>query len=228
MRLSEIYTSVQGEGPNVGRPTQFVRFAGCNMRCALWPCDSPYAIYPDKYRHEWETIEPYHVIERVFDGVKHICLTGGEPYIQNLKQLSILVEDLLNRGFTFDIFTNGSFSLPKWAIGNPAVTHVLDWKLRGSGEAETRREERENNARFKLSGWDAIKFTVASKEDLLEAEQQWYHLAEVSRAKFYVGKVWESSITEADVVDYILTNRLPWVLNVQLHKYVWDADAREI
>jgi len=65
MRLSELYTSIQGEGPRVGQPVQFMRFAGCNLRCPSWPCDTQHAIDAARYRHEWETVTPEELAGRV-------------------------------------------------------------------------------------------------------------------------------------------------------------------
>ena len=103
----------------------------------------------------------------------------------------------------------------------------MDWKLPGSGEEETNVEERWENA-LKLYPSDGIKFVVKDKADLLEARQIYEALIEARcHARFWVGSAWEH-ITSADIVDYILEERLPWSLNVQIHKYIWDPDERGV
>ena len=221
MKLSELYTSIQGEGPNVGLPTQFVRFGGCNMRCALWPCDSPYAIFPE-YRHEWEDLTWGALVERIPLYPNHICFTGGEPFIQ--KNLEEVVVVLSNKGFTMDFFTNGSFIIPGEIQTRHNVTIVLDYKLPGSGEAERGLENRRKNFR-KLWPKDALKFTVASREDLLAA--QLIYKQRASAPQVYVGPVW-GKIEAEEVAQFILDEELDWKLNVQTHKFIWDPEARRI
>src|SRR5262245_9640738 len=115
LRVSEIYPSVQGEGPHVGMQTTFVRFAGCNMRCPGWPCDTPYAIFPRLFKDDSTFMEVGDIMNKVVELVpRHICITGGEPTIQNKSELSELGEILLVEGFTIDLFTNGTRTFPSW------------------------------------------------------------------------------------------------------------------
>src|SRR6266498_4505304 len=129
MRLVEVYTSIQGEGVNVGKPTQFVRFGGCNLRCEGWACDTPFAIYPKEYRHTWEKLEPQEVYDRIASWPKHVCLTGGEPHLQPVSELIALSNFLRYGDYTFEVFTNGTYPL----VLNDC-SYVMDWKLLGSGE----------------------------------------------------------------------------------------------
>src|ERR1700742_890100 len=99
MRLLEHYTSVQGEGPRTGRPTQFVTVAGCNLKCPFWPCDTPEAIDPKLYREEQQTVTPDDIIASVEeyagnDGSFNVCITGGEPMLQPNDEMDELVRGL--------------------------------------------------------------------------------------------------------------------------------------
>src|SRR5215831_11620988 len=121
MRLSEIYASLQGEGPRVGLPTIFVRFAGCNLRCPGWPCDTPYAIDPATSRKEWLTRTPHQIAEDISmviatSGATNICFTGGEPFLQPSEEFHKLLVELvvLAQGLTFEAFTNGTLEWPTW------------------------------------------------------------------------------------------------------------------
>jgi len=228
LRVSEIYPSVQGEGPKAGYPTLFVRFAGCNMRCPGWPCDTQHAIWPEIWRKESTKLGQGGTIQAILDecertGIRNICYTGGEPFMQNINLLKEVVEELQN--FGQEVFTNGSYDFPDWAIQNLSI--MMDWKLPGSGEEQTNVEERWENA-LKLYPSDGIKFVVKDKADLLDAHQVYEALIEARcHARFWVGSAWEH-ITSAEIVDYILEERLPWSLNVQVHKYIWDPDERGV
>ncbi|HEY3757568.1 MAG TPA: 7-carboxy-7-deazaguanine synthase QueE [Opitutaceae bacterium] len=77
MLISEIFSSIQGEGELVGMPSVFVRASGCNLRCA-W-CDTPYASWqPEGKNLSVDAIATAVEAER---GPKHVVLTGGEPMI---------------------------------------------------------------------------------------------------------------------------------------------------
>jgi len=228
LRLSELYTSIQCEGPNTGRPTQFVRFAGCNMRCPGWPCDTPHAIEPSIWRHESEKLDPVRLWDKCFDGgngVPALCLTGGEPFMQKSGDLQEFVEMAHAAGMQLEVFTNGSFDFPHWALVH--LQFIMDWKLTGSGEAATNYNTRMQNA-MKLKRSDSIKFVVCDTKDLEEAAGEYLHLqSRGCSAQFWVGAAWDRIDTQS-VIDFVLSNKLPWKLNVQVHKYIWPPDQRGV
>jgi 7-carboxy-7-deazaguanine synthase len=228
LRLNEHYTSVQGEGPNVGLMTQFVRFSGCNMRCPGWPCDTQHAIQPALWKDDPKLTpsELFDAVAQEFSstGAKHVCITGGEPFMQDEHQLEEFVRTLFARNYTIDVFTNGSYTFPSWVL-SPAVTVIMDWKLSGSGEAGTRLRQRHENA-LMLHQKDAIKFVVKTFEDLREATGVWANL--LVHASYFVGRVWDAEITDDDLVEYIKERKLPWRLNIQVHKLIWPNVERGI
>ncbi len=102
LKITEIFSSVQGEGLRQGEPTLFIRFAGCNLKCSF--CDTKYA---------WKEGHPYSVAQ-VLDETKKklqdrparwICLTGGEPLMQDIADLT---QKLKKAGFKIQIETNGT------------------------------------------------------------------------------------------------------------------------
>jgi len=101
---------------------------------------------------------------------------------------------------------------------------MMDWKLAGSHEAQNHRAERQWNAN-QLKYSDGIKFVVTSVEDLDEAVR----VTEVlkTKAQYWVGAAW-GHIRDVDIVDYVKYHKLPWRLNVQTHKHIWDPDARKV
>lgn len=232
LRISEVYLSTQGEGPYVGSPTVFVRFAGCNLRCPGWPCDTPHAIYPGEYRSEWRTVTVDELVGEVHSASQglpsyRVCLTGGEPFIQNVLQLEEFV-DLLRKMVEvsgIDCFTNGTLAYPNWATEKLHI--VMDWKLPGSGEVVFDKNRIYNAERLYPNS--AVKFTIASREDF-EAAVQIYRKGNLTwpwGVKVYAGVVW-GKVENKQLIDWMYQERLPWLLNVQLHNYIWPREQRGI
>jgi 7-carboxy-7-deazaguanine synthase len=176
------------------------------------------ALWKDDPKLDPDALADQIIAERYRTGAMRICLTGGEPLMQDNDTLRALISKLDRAELLIDIFSNGSFIYPEWLMRSPEVTIIMDWKLEGSGEAKTKLANRHINLR-QLRTQDCVKFVVASPEDLAEAHglwKEWYFV----RATPYVGAAW-SKIDDKTIVDYVLENRLPWVLNVQLHKHIW-------
>jgi 7-carboxy-7-deazaguanine synthase len=146
--VSEIMSSLQGEGQFTGLPTTFVRLFGCNLRCSF--CDAKYAY---DGQGVLETIET--IIEVVKGhGNKHVCLTGGEPLIQ-VGALE-LVNQLVAEGFQVSIETNGAVQIPK-IRGIRSFTYCMDIKCPSSGmEGRNIYENLEM-----LSPFDEVKFVIS-------------------------------------------------------------------
>jgi 7-carboxy-7-deazaguanine synthase len=228
LRVAEVYQSVQGEGPQVGEPTTFVRFGGCNLRCEGWKCDTPYAIYPREYRHEWVRHGVNELIAKIPVYPRNVCLTGGEPFLQNHRALQDLVFLLRQRGQHVEAFTNGTIAYPDWALTS-MVDLVIDWKLPGSGE-DTFNATRWVNLR-QIGDRDSIKFTIKDRADFDQAMINFTTFldgaGETTQPTFFAGVVWDS-IPTSKLVEWMLAEKLPWKLNVQVHNYIWDRSQRGI
>ena len=134
IRTSEIFgPTIQGEGPLIGRPTVFVRTAGCDYRCS-W-CDTLYAVLPD-YRDEWTPMTPSEILARVNELAANqpvlISLSGGNPALQPLDTLITLGRQ---GGHRFALETQGSVAQPwfaklDWLILSPkppSSDMITDW-----------------------------------------------------------------------------------------------------
>lgn len=226
LRLVEHYASTQGEGARTGVVTQFVRFAGCNMRCPLWPCDTQHAIEPSIWAKNSYKRTPEELLEDSKEQPgKNICLTGGEPFMQDHNQLLQYCDLLAKEEYEIEAFTNGSFIYPEWALRQ--IHFTMDWKLPGSGEHDTAIENRQANA-LALKATDDIKFVVADHTDLQYAYELWDMMVKDGvKTGFYVGSAWKH-ITDEDIVNFVLKYDLPWKLNVQVHKYIWDPNKQGV
>lgn len=234
MRLSELYNSTQGEGPRVGLPTTFVRLAGCNLKCASWPCDSPYAIDAKQYRNEWENIEPGELAQRVLKRTTpgwNVCITGGEPWLQNSLEMMTLITLLEREGRKVECFSNGTLRIPDVVFDKTDISFVFDCKLPGSGENDLNlRTFADNLHRGLITNRAVLKFTVASVGDMayaMELEDLFKEQLGVNHIPVYVGAAW-GHVTEKQVWEWIQESELvDWRLNVQVHKYIY-GDIRGI
>ncbi len=224
--MVELFETVEGEGTQAGYPTTFVRVFNCNLRCT-W-CDTPYSYAPAKPEFFATIAEIVAEVKRY--GHPRICLTGGEPLIHGEKSL-MLIEALAQLEEVADIHieTNGAIHLAPfhaWRKANPEfgkkVRFVLDYKLPASGEQDKMIEE---NFTF-LRDTDEVKFVIADDTDFDVA-------VEVVRQRMKRGvplfsPVWES-MPPARLVERMLAERLTQVkLNLQLHKVIWDPNARGV
>lgn len=231
MRVSEVYASVQGEGPRTGQTTVFVRFGGCNLRCPGWPCDTQHAIDP-AFRKEWEVMTPEQLVAKTFSiaklaGAKLITLTGGEPFLQNNEELHMFVDGMQMLNFQVEAFTNGTLAYRSWAVEN--INMIMDWKLPGSGEDPKNNMRMQNLAALSGSSLQhAVKFVCKDEFDFVWARNAYETVPEIwqKRLIWYYGKVWNGDITDAELVEKVMFAKLPWRMNVQLHNYVWDPQER--
>jgi 7-carboxy-7-deazaguanine synthase len=230
LRLLEHYTSTQGEGPSVGVMSQFVRFAGCNLRCPLWPCDSQFAIEPKLFKDSYISVSPQELASRIrrmegANGARNIVFTGGEPFLQPRANLRQTMTELDGEAFTFEAFTNGTlpFDLEMMDRG---LQPVMDWKLSGSGEGKFSQVRVDNVEQMMQYGQGALKFTIAGRNDFEEALTIWQKYVDGGpKLPVYVGPVWDK-LPASQLVEWIKLRRLPWILNVQVHNYVYGAHTR--
>lgn len=212
--------------------TLFLRFGGCNLRCPGWPCDTLYAVLPE-FRTEWTKRSARQALGEVLDKCKRasiasVCLTGGEPFIQNNDALEFIVDGLLAEDIQVEAFSNGQVKYPDWAFEK--VNFIMDWKLEGSGNAANDPKVLplmlENIKKLKVT--DAIKLVIKDIPDYSEAVEVWENYKDRTSAQWWAGVVWEGILREAELVEMIQTDGLPWNLNVQTHKYLWRPEERGV
>jgi 7-carboxy-7-deazaguanine synthase len=160
-------------------------------------------------------------------GARIITLTGGEPFLQPKAELEELVRRLRNGGYQVEAFTNGTLAYPEWATEK--VSMIMDWKLPGSGEDPLNKNRLENIRKLdEASIWHSVKFVCKDEQDFWAAKGL-YELQPPSvrgAINWYYGRVWDGEIENARLVELVMMNRLPWLLNVQMHNYIWPANER--
>ena len=123
MEINEIFKSIQGEGPNFGKPAIFLRTAQCNLKC-IW-CDTKYTWDWKNYDFQKEVKEM--TIDEVKDaildlGIKHLVITGGEPLLQQDDLADLL--SFLKPDFYVEVETNSTI------LPNKMLTDLIDqWNV---------------------------------------------------------------------------------------------------
>ena len=207
LRITEIFHSLQGESSRVGLPTVFVRLTGCPLRCGY--CDTSYAFTGG------ENIKIDAILERVATfHTPYVCVTGGEPLAQ--KNCPALLGALCDAGYSVSLETSGALDI---GSVDARVARIVDIKTPGSGEAKKNRWE--NIAALKPS--DEVKFVLCDAADYQWAKQMLteYRLAE--RCPVLFSPV-HGTLSPTLLAEWILRDRLPVRMQVQLHKYLWGSE----
>lgn len=209
LRITEVYASIQGESTHVGKPCVFVRLTGCNLRCT-W-CDSAFTFQGGTVRSLDDVVSEAHGL-----GIHTVEVTGGEPLLQ--PAAIPLMERLLHLGHEVLLETSGSLTIEHV----PAAVHViLDLKPPDSGEAERNLWSNLGH----LRPHHEVKIVVASRADYEWAREVIQEHAIAQRCTVLLSPAW-GLVDPADLVAWMLEDRVPARFQLQIHKVLWDPEAR--
>lgn len=209
LRITEVFTSLQGEALTSGLPTTFIRLTGCPLRCVY--CDSEYAFQGGTQRLIDNLVD-----EVVAIGVKRVCVTGGEPLAQ--PNCWPLLKALCDSDLEVSLETSGAMDIKHI---DPRVSVVLDLKTPGSGESS---KNLLSNLEL-IQSKDQIKVVVTSEDDF-----RWFELfCDEHPSVFNAGVIWISpSYGEMDLkqlASLILSSKNPYRMQLQLHKQIWGEES---
>ena len=227
MYLIELYKSVQGESSFTGLPCIFVRFAGCNLRCA-W-CDSEYTFTggkpftQDEVIAQVEALVPCRLVE----------FTGGEPMLQ-ARELLPLMNALHDRGYTLMMETSGERPLGEV----PKLVHkIVDVKCPGAGAAA---------GSFRMENLDAltlrdeVKFVLSSRADYEFAKQfirehdlqarvgQILLSPAFSKTPSPLRTVENATLDPRQLVEWMMEDGIDARLSLQIHKFIWEPQKKGV
>ncbi|MEX0739778.1 MAG: 7-carboxy-7-deazaguanine synthase QueE [Pseudohongiella sp.] len=205
LRINEIFFSLQGESSTVGLPTTFVRLTGCPLRCGY--CDTEYAFHNGKMMPMDDI-----VAQVVATGARYVTVTGGEPLAQPACR-DLLVE-LCDRGLRVSLETSGAMDI---ADLDSRVTVVMDLKTPGSGECDRNLES--NIGRLKPR--DEVKFVICDRRDYDWARAKIDQYALTDRVREILLSPAFGQVAYRDLAEWVLADRLPVRMQVQLHKIIW-------
>ncbi len=207
LRITEIFLSLQGEARDAGWPTVFVRLTGCPLRCQY--CDTAYAFHGG----QWRGIDDI-VAEVAAHGVRHVCVTGGEPLAQ--KRCLALLARLCDAGHSVSLETSGAIDVADVDI---RVSRVVDIKTPGSGEVARNRWE---NLAL-LNARDQVKFVICSRADFEWARDVVAEHALQQRCDVLFSPS-HAQVSPRELADWIVQEKLPVRFQMQLHKQLWGEE----
>lgn len=212
LAVSETFYSIQGESRFAGLPCLFIRLAGCNLRCSF--CDARYTY--EEESQEMTVGELLAWVEQT-PGVA-VEVTGGEPLLQ--EAVYPLLKGLLAAGRTVLLETNGSMGLEQVPAG---VVKIMDLKCPDSGMQPHMKLANLGM----LSPADEIKFVLSSRRDYdWAAEMIQRHRLDAVAGLAFSPVV--PSLAPATLADWLLADRLPVRLQLQLHTLLWPGQTRGI
>lgn len=219
MKVVEIFKSIDGEGIRAGLPVVFVRLYGCNLNCSY--CDTPYSHTTE--RDKAVEMDPSEVIDCVISsGIPRVTITGGEPLIH--QDIEKLIDGLIKHGIEVNIETNGTRPVPtRYQAGERRLLFfTMDYKCPSSGMESAMSIENLNT----LKNCDVLKFVVGCKGDLDAAYSVINSLR--SDPQIFFSPVFDK-IDPSEIVEYMMEKNM-WNcrVQVQLHKIIWDPNARGV
>ena len=207
LTVNEIFLSLQGETSRTGLPTVFIRLTGCPLRCRY--CDTEYAF------HQGEKTTIGAILNTVTEfNTRHVTVTGGEPLAQ--KNCLHLLTQLCDEGYQVSLETSGALDI---SGVDPRVSRILDLKTPGSGEEP---KNLYSNLAL-LSPRDEIKIVICDRHDYEWAQQQLNEHRLNERCEVLFSPAHD--VLDARILaDWILQDKLPARLQIQLHKYLWGNE----
>ncbi|MEZ9119304.1 7-carboxy-7-deazaguanine synthase QueE [Vibrio cyclitrophicus] len=220
LKVNEIFETIQGEGVYTGVPSIFLRLQGCPVGCA-W-CDT---------KHTWKVdacaeVALVDVVDKGQDSntwsdttiselityfqehwtAKHVVITGGEPCMYDLTDLTTQLE---TNGFSCQIETSGTFDIKTtpntWVTVSPKVNMKGGFKILGSAVGRANEVKHPVGTEKDIENLVKMLGEHDTKKDVVIALQP---ISQKPRA------------TELCIQHCIANN---WRLSIQTHKYLQIA-----
>ena len=211
LKINEIFYSIQGESSFAGLACVFVRLTYCNLRCSY--CDTEYAFFAGDEM----------VIDDIVDHVvsyecRLVEITGGEPLIQ--KNVYLLMTKLCDAGYQVLLETAGHMDISNV---DKRVHRIMDIKCPSSNESEKMRWENISS----LTEKDEVKFVIGNKDDFDYAVEvvEKYKLSDKCMVLF--SPVFDKLGNES-LARWVLDNKIPVRMQLQMHKFIWSPDTRGV
>lgn len=213
----EMFCSIQGEGKWTGKPSIFIRVAGCNLRCVFGNsrCDTPYSSF-ELEKPQWDTVygaaDAFMKLYEQNPNVKHIVFTGGEPmlYKDQIKRfIELICKD--TNGFYYTVETNGTlpaiepwndsdydYWIDLWSI-SPKLSTSVDHNCKFLTEAQ-----RDNHNKTRIN-YDSLSSYIIATEKAITKNEDFEPDKDVMNPDYQLKFVYSGEDSVGEIKD-ILTN----------------------
>ena len=234
--VSEMFYSIQGEGPSVGKPAVFLRLAACNLNCPGFTYQHPenQTHLGCDTKHVWQKGAPYSFdvliktwqeqdwITHLQQGA-HLVITGGEPLLQQ-EALALWIE-LLDQTVQpyIEIETNGTLA-PNDFLAARVNQFNVSPKLAHSGETKDAAYHTKALAKFSELPQSVFKFVIHAPEDVKEILNDYQKIFSIPSQKIWLmpeGGTLAQMQPKMDMVAE-LCKRYYFNFSPRLHIHIWD------
>jgi len=217
-KVNELFQTIQGEGVYTGVPAIFVRLQGCDVGCAwcdtkhTWEIDpakkSDLILLTDKSNESdrWADSSAKEIVDeikRLGYSANLIVLTGGEPCMYDLRELTQVLHEF---GFEIQLETSGTYPVlvdaQTWVTLSPKVN------MRGKKEVLKEALERANE----------IKHPVGTEKDIEQLDALLAQLKSVKDKTICLQPISQKAKATALCMQTCIERN--WRLSVQMHKYL--------
>jgi len=212
LRITEIFSSIQGESTSVGKPTVFIRLTGCPLRCEY--CDTAYAFSGG----EWMQFEEITTKVASYN-LKYVTVTGGEPLAQ--KSCLNLLSTLCDQNYIVSLETSGALNISEV---DPRVIKVMDIKTPASKEVS--KNHWENIHYFREQ--DQVKFVICNQSDYVWAKNVVAEHQLQDRCEVLFSPMMEQEGSGLErfeakhLAEWIVHDQLDVRFQLQIHKILWE------
>ncbi len=204
--VSEVFVSIQGEGLVIGQPSNFIRLAGCHLRC-VW-CDTKYSWF----RWEGKRMTVEDLVNAVDRKVKLVTITGGEPLLQDLVPLASRLKEL---GHRILVETSGTIR-PSQKLRELVDVFSVSPKLSNSGHVI--------KYDFRGEDWPTyFKFVIVDPERDLDEVDRFVREQGISPEKVILqpnGLRKDYEVAVRELMEAVVSKGLPYRVLPQLHRIV--------
>lgn len=225
LQVFSIYRTFSGETAGTirqGQPVVILRLAGCDLRCKWCNTKESQPMNSGQVLNETDL---FRIFTRIQCPGDCLLVTGGEPLLQ-WPTLKVLLDQADELFPLIAIETNGAHSLPRT---NFPCTFVVDYKLPGSGMSKRMPSIPVFRKRIAKQMDDknqsVVKLVCADRTDYVWAKRIAYGLQKLGDTVIAFSAA--ADLRHETLADWMLEDKLPYLLNVQLHKIIWPNSKKE-